>query len=115
MHYQTNTCTCTQCMHTLHIPAEHTYNSTHTHTAAQHVYNVRTCMIRSTIIWLHTIAYVEREMWRGININTRTHNIHVHVYMYDVTVHCRATHYITATAIHYCVEEEECGGLKQGR
>ena len=54
-------------------------------------------------------------MWRGININTRTHNIHVHVYMFDVTVHCRATHYITATAIHYCVEEEECGGLKEGR
>ena len=37
------------------------------------------------------------------------------IYMYDVTVHCRATHYITATAIHYCVEEEECGGLKEGR
>ena len=38
-----------------------------------------------------------------------TYNIH------DVTVHCMATHYITATAIHYCVEEEECGGLKEGR
>ena len=52
------------------------------------------------------------------DINTHTTyniHVHVHVYMYDVTVHCMATHYITATAIHYCVEEEECGGLKEGR
>ena len=62
------------------------------------------------------------EMLRGINILctcTCTYNIHVRTcvlyYMYDVTVHCRATHYITATAIHYCVKEEECGGLKEGR
>ena len=33
--------------------------------------------------------------------------MYIHVYMYDATVHCRATHYITATAIHYCVDRSK--------
>ena len=44
----------------------------------------------------------------------KTH-VHVYMYMYDVTVHCMAIHYTTATAMHYCVKEEERGGLKEGR
>ena len=43
------------------------------------------------------------------------HRTYMYMYMYDATVYCKTTRYTIVTTIHYCVEEEECGGLKEGR